>query len=321
MSLGRFYNAAQGSFRINVPGQIPFYVEPTVTYNQWDFQNTGGLLGRDVLSTQIRQQDTKLGAQLGVSPNYRSRMVFDVGAFTTQDNYTNSNTVSSADVLDKTIFRGGTAALQFARNTLNRKQYATAGLRVVGTVRVVTGSASFSPGSTSLIAPNSQHHQWAQLRVTGERYFKLRGDHHSWGYFAELTASGQGTFSNYRSSQTTAPVFAPLPDSRTLFMDAYRSPRYLAGGLRYTRPVLGKLEWRSEVFVHLIAQPLVQNDQQEAVRKPGLDRPRLTASTGLIFDTPVGPLALHARYYDDSSQRFGIFGHLGFLLFRGRALE
>ncbi len=321
VSLGRFYNAAQGSFRINVPGQIPFYVEPTVTYNQWDFQNTGGLLGRDVLSTQIRQQDTKLGAQLGVSPNYRSRMVFDVGAFTTQDNYTNSNTVSSADVLDKTIFRGGTAALQFARNTLNRKQYATAGLRVVGTVRVVTGSASFSPGSTSLIAPNSQHHQWAQLRVTGERYFKLRGDHHSWGYFAELTASGQGTFSNYRSSQTTAPVFAPLPDSRTLFMDAYRSPRYLAGGLRYTRPVLGKLEWRSEVFVHLIAQPLVQNDQQEAVRKPGLDRPRLTASTGLIFDTPVGPLALHARYYDDSSQRFGIFGHLGFLLFRGRALE
>lgn len=321
VSLGRFYNAAQGSFRINVPGQIPFYVEPTVTYNQWDFQNTGGLLGRDVLSTQIRQQDTKLGAQLGVSPNYRSRMVFDVGAFTTQDNYTNSTTVSSADVLDKTIFRGGTAALQFARNTLNRKQYATAGLRVVGTVRVVTGSASFSPGSTSLIAPNSQHHQWAQLRVTGERYFKLRGDHHSWGYFAELTASGQGTFSNYRSSQTTAPVFAPLPDSRTLFMDAYRSPRYLAGGLRYTHPVLGKLEWRSEVFVHLIAQPLVQNDQQEAVRKPGLDRPRLTASTGLIFDTPVGPLALHARYYDDSSQRFGIFGHLGFLLFRGRALE
>jgi len=321
VSLGRFYNSAQGSFRINVPGQVPFYVEPTLTYNQWNYQNTGGLLGRDVLSTQVRQQDTKVGAQFGVSPNYRSRVVLDAGAFTTRDNYTNSALINSADVLDKTVFSGGTAALQFTRNTLNRKQYATAGLRVVATARVVTGSATYSPGSTSVIAPNSQHHQWVQLRATAEKYFKLKKERHAWGYFAELTASGQGTFSNYRSSQTTAPVFAPLPDSRTLFLDAYRSARYVAAGLRYTRPVLGKLEWRSEVYVHVNAQPLVQNDLQEAVRKEGVDRPRLTVSTGLIFQTPVGPLAVHGRYYDDAAERFGIYGHLGFILFRSRALE
>ena len=57
------------------------------------------------------------------------------------------------------------------------------------------------------------------------------------------------------------------------------------------------------------------------MRKSGFDRPRVTASTGLIFQTPVGPLALHARFYDDPSERFGIYGHLGYLLFRGRALE
>ena len=321
VSLGRFYNSAQGSFRINVPGQIPFYVEPTVTYNQWDYQNTGGLLGRDVLSTQVRQQDSKLGVQFGVSPNYRSRVVLDAGAFTTQDNYTNSATINSGDVLDKTVFQGGTAALQFTRNTLNNKQYATSGLRVVATARAVTGLATYSPGSTSVIAPNARHHQWVQFRATAEKYFKLKGDRHSWGYFAELTASGQGTFTNYRSSQTTAPVFAPLADSRTLFMDAYRSARYLAAGLRYTLPVLGKLEWRSEVYVHVNGQPLAQNDRQEAVRKAGFDRPRLTASSGFVFQTPVGPLAIHARYYDDPSERFGVYGHLGYLLFRGRALE
>ncbi|WP_310394503.1 patatin-like phospholipase family protein [Hymenobacter sp.] len=321
VSLGRFYNSAQGSFRINVPGRIPFYVEPTITYNQWDYQNSGGLLGRDVFSTQIRQQDTKLGAQFGVSPNYRSRVVLDAGAFTTRDFYTNSTTINSADVLDKTVFRGGTAAVQFARNTLNRKQYATAGLRVVGTVRAVTGSAIFTPGSTSVVAANSRHHQWVQLRATAERYYKLKGDHHSWGYFVELTASGQGTFSNYRSSQTTAPVFAPLPDSRTLFLDAYRSARYAAAGLRYTLPVLGKLEWRSEAYVHVNAQPLAQNERQKAVRQDGFERPRLTASTGVIFQTPVGPLAIHGRFYDDAAERFGVYGHLGFILFRSRALE
>lgn len=322
VSLGRFYNGAHGSFRISIPGQLPFFIEPEITYNQWDYQNTGGLLGRDVLSTQVRQQDTKLGGQIGVSPNYRSRILLDLGAFVTKDEYTNSKEITNADVLDKTVFQGFTAALRFARNTLNRKQYATLGHRYVLTIRGVTGAAEYSPGSTSVVEANGRHHEWVQVRATAERYFTLKGDRRTWGYFAEGMASGQGTFSNYRSSVTTAPVFAPLPDSRTMFLDNYRGANWVAVGLRYNQPLFGKLEWRSELYGHMLIRPLELNeDTQQAVRKNGVDRPRLTASTGLVLQTPVGPFAIHARYYDDPAERFSIYGHLGFLLFRGRALE
>ena len=321
VSLGRFYTGAHGSFRINVPAKFPFFVEPEVTYNQWDFQNTGGVLGRDVLNTQVKQQDTKLGAQFGVSPNYRNRLLFDAATFVTKDEYTNSAKLNNADVLDATVFRGATTALRLARNTLNRKQYATRGHRYVYTLRGVTGAATYTPGSTAEQVASSRHHEWLQFRATVERYFELKGDRHAWGYFAEVMASSQGTFSNYRSSLTTAPVFAPLADSRTLFIDSYRSPRYAAVGLRYSQPFLKKLEWRTEVYVHVNARPLTQGNQQAAVRKEGLDRPRITASTGLVFQTPIGPLALHARYYDDPAERFSVYGHLGFLLFRSRALE
>ena len=321
VSLGRFYNGAHGSFRINVPAKIPFFFEPEITYNQWDYQNTGGVLGRDVLNTQVRQQDTKLGGQFGVSPNFRSRLLLDVATFVTKDEYTNSKEINSADVLDATVFRGVTGALRLARNTLNRKQYSTSGHRYVYTLRGVTGSSTYTPGSTAEQEASSQHREWLQFRATVERYFSLSGDRHAWGYFGELMASTQPMFSTFRASQTTAPVFAPLPDSRTLFLDSYRSARYAAVGVRYTQPFLKKLEWRSEVYVHLNAQPLKQGDEQRPVRQSGLDRPRVTASTGLIFQTPVGPLALHARFYDDPAERFGIYGHLGFLLFRSRALE
>jgi NTE family protein len=321
VSLGRFYNGAHGSFRINVPAKYAYYFEPEVTYNQWDYQKTAGVLGRDVVNTQVRQQDTKLGAQIGVSPNYRSRLLLDVATFVTKDEYTNSKEIKSGDVLDATVFRGATAAVRLARNTLNRKQYAYSGHRYVYTLRGVTGAATYTPGSTSELGASSQHHEWLQFRATVERYFPMKKDRQAWGYFGELMASGQGTFSNYRSSQTTAPVFAPLPDSRTLFLDSYRSARYVAAGLRYTQPFLKKLEWRTEVYVHVNAQPLTQGELQQAVRHAGIDRPRLTASTGLIFQTPVGPLALHARFYDDPAERFGIYGHLGYLLYRGRALE
>jgi NTE family protein len=321
VSLGRFYNGAQGNFRINVPGRVPFFVQPQITYNQWDYQNTGGLLGRDALSTAVRQQDTKVGGQIGISPRYRARIVLDLGAFYNVDNYSNTTEVASTDVLARTSFKGGTAAVRFARNSLNRKQYAVAGRRYVVSLRGVTGEEVYTPGTTSLLqAEASRTHNWLQLRAAYERYVPLRGDKQAWGYFGELVASNQGRFLNYRSSLTSAPVFAPLVDSRTLFLDNYRSPRYVAVGLRYNQPIFGSFEWRSEVYTHFNFNQLEDADQLAKVRQ-GFSRPYLTGSTGLIFTTPVGPLAVHAVYYDDLHHRFAVYGHLGYILFRSRALE
>ena len=322
VSLGRFYNGAQGDFRINVAGRTPFFIQPQIIYNQWDYQNTGGVLGRDVLSTQVRQQDTKVGGQFGISPNYRSRVVLDLGAFYNVDNYSSTDEVNSADVLARTSFKGATAAIRFSRNSLNRKQYAIAGRRYVVSFRGVTGEESYTPGTSSLLRDEaSRHHEWLQLRAAYERFVPLKKDKQAWGYFGELVLSGQGRFLNYRSSLTSAPVFAPLVDSRTLFLDNYRSPRFAALGLRYTRPVLGSLEWRTEVYAHVNFAQVQDNGGQVPVRDSGLSRPYLTADTGFIFNTPVGPLALHATYYDDNDHHFGVYAHLGYILFRGRSLE
>ncbi|RZL08303.1 MAG: patatin, partial [Hymenobacter sp.] len=201
VSLGRFYNGAQGNFRINVPGRTPFFIQPQITYNQWDYQNTGGVLGRDVLSTQVRQQDTKIGGQIGVSPRYRSRVVLDVGAFYNVDNYSNTDSINSADVLARTSFKGATGAIRFARNSLNRKQYPIVGRRYVVGVRGVTGEENYTPGTNSLLRSEaSRGHSWLQFRAAYERYVPLKEDKHTWGYFGELVVSGQGRFANYRSS-------------------------------------------------------------------------------------------------------------------------
>jgi NTE family protein len=322
VSLGRFYNGAQGSFRVNAPGRVPFFIQPQITYNQWDYQNTGGVLGRDVLNTQVRQQDTKIGGQIGISPRYRARVVLDLGAFYNLDNYSNTSEINSADVLARTSFKGGTAAIRFARNSLNRKQYAVAGRRYVLSLRGVTGVEDYTPGTTSLLRDAaSQHHQWLQLRAAYERFVPLKKDKQAWGYFGELVLSGQGRFFNYRSSLTSAPVFAPLVDSRTLFMDSYHAPRYAAVGLRYSQPLFGSFEWRSEIYTQMNFNPLREGDNQLAIIAAKLSRPYLTGSTGLILTTPVGPLAVHATYYDDPNHRFAVYGHLGYILFRSRALE
>ena len=325
VSVGRFYNGAQGSFRVNAPGRLPFYVAPTVTYNKWDFQQTGGLLQENVLSTQVNQSDLKVGVQLGASPRYRSRGVLDLGAFYNVDNYANTGQVASNDILDRTSFKGGTAAIRFARNSFNKKQYPTAGRRANITLRGVTGTEVYTPGTTSdfrSLGEQSRHHQWLQFRGSYQRFYPLKKDKQSWSYFGEVTVSGQGRFFNYRSSLTTAPIFAPLADSRTLFLENYRSPRFVAAGLTYSQDVFGKFEWRSELYAHINILPLSVNDNsQVAIRNDGISRPYVTAVTGLIFNTPVGPLAVHAEYYDTPDHRFSVYGHLGYILFRGRSLD
>ncbi|ALJ01318.1 patatin-like phospholipase family protein [Rufibacter tibetensis] len=321
-NLGRFYSAGQFGIRLNVPARVPFYIEPSVMYSSVNYQGTKTFLDRDAASTQVRQRDFKLGLQTGFSHNFRSRFVIDGAYFSNEDEYANVENVSSDDKLDETDFVGLTSAFRFERNSLNRKMYSTRGHRAVLGVRAVMGEEAYKPGSTSLMTEGrTEDHKWLQFSATYEGYYPFNNDRSSWGYFFEGVISTQDLFSNYRSSLTSSPVFNPLPDSRTLFLDTYRSSRYAAAGLRYSQNLFAKFEWRTEAFTHLIHRPLEEGIMQQAIRAKGFDRPRLTASTGIIMQLPIGPAALHFIHYDDNENRWSVFGHVGFLLFRGRTLQ
>ncbi|WP_192822558.1 patatin-like phospholipase family protein [Rufibacter sp. LB8] len=321
-NIGRFYTGGQFGFRVNVQGRLPFYVEPSVMYQSLNYLDAGGFLDQDATSTQLRQRDFKVGFQTGISHNFRSRIVLEGVWFSNEDQYANSSNVSSDDVLDETDFSGYTAALRFERNSLNRKMYSTKGHRATLGVRGVSGQELYRPGTTSLNPESrTEDHQWLQFSATYEGYYPSANDKRSWGYFIEGVLSTQGAFSNYRSSLTTAPVFAPLPDSRTLFLDNYRASRYGALGLRFSQNLFTKFEWRTEAFTHIIHQPLKENAMQLGIKEKGFSRPFVTASSGLIFNSPIGPAALHVIHYDNDAHRWAVFGHLGFLLFRNRTLQ
>lgn len=321
VNLGRFYNAGQVYGRVTVPEKLPFFIEPGITFNQWSFQRTGGLLNRKVQNTLIEQQDLKMGGLIGFSPNFKSRVAAELAWVGTRDRYTTSSEVAYADDLARTSFVGGVAGIRGTRSTLNRKQYATAGHQVTVSARYVRGTEDFRPGTIDSLAATTRDHQWVQLRLAGERYYQV-STRQTVGLAAEALVSGLPRFSNYRAAQLVSPAFWPLPDSRTLFLDNYRATQFTAVGVRYIVGVVGKVEWRSEVWAHLRARRFEPGDTPETYRTVReLTRPRFTAQTGLVMQTVAGPLALSFIHYDDGTRRFGVFGHVGFLLFHGRALE
>lgn len=330
-TVGRFYNGAYAAFRVSLPGRFPVYVQPQVTFNNFNYQDTGGLLGTNTETTQIQQRDLATTLQIGLSPNYRSRYIITGGAFTTRDRFSNTDELSSNATLDVSRISGITAAVKFERNSQNRRQYATLGRRVEFGFRAVKAIETYIPGTTA--APDMEgrdkNHQWLRANAFIEQFFTLnKADTvgvrtSAWGFTTDLVASTQGRFATYRSSLTASPAFLPLPDSRTLFLDRYRGTAYAAGGLHFVQGVAGPLEWRTSVYAHVLVRPWGRNPENSllAKRQNTISRPYFTAMTGLTYQTPVGPASLQFITYDEKNHRFGVFAHIGYVLFRDRALD
>ncbi|SHI37417.1 NTE family protein [Hymenobacter daecheongensis DSM 21074] len=330
VTVGRFYNGTRGSFRVSVPGRIPLYFEPTVTFNNFNYQDTGGLLGTAAQNTQLQQRDVKAELKIGFSPNFRSRYTLSGGVFTNRDRYANTDEISSNALLDQDRLDGLTAAFHFERNSLNLRQYAVSGRRADMSLRGVAAREAYEPGSTAGELPGrNRNHQFLKLHLFNEQYFTFNKSDsvgsrvHAWGYMAEIVATTQGRFATYRASLTMAPAFLPLPDSRTLFLDRYRGTAYAATGLRYVKAIAGSLEWRTEAYVHALVRPFEREPGNALLARRGtvVSRPYLTAMTGFVYQTPVGPAALQFIRYDDPNYQFGVFAHIGYVLFRDRSLE
>lgn len=321
-NLARFNPAGQVGFRVNFPTRIPFYIEPSMLYHTLNYQDADGFLDRDATTTQVRMRNFKVGLQAGFSHNFRSRFVLDGAWFSNEDQYANIKNISSDDVLDETDYNGRTLALRFERNSLNRKMYSNKGHRAVLGVRGVMAKELYRPGTTSALTnTETDDHQWLQFSARYEGYYPIEPNKSSWGYLIQGMVSTQGNFANYRSSIISAPSFAPLPDSRTLFLDNYRGKRFAALGFTYSQIVFGKLEWRTEAYTHMIHHRMIEGPMQRTTEVKGFTRPYLTASTGILLHSPFGPAAIHVIHYDNDTNRWSVFGHLGFLIFRPRTLD
>ncbi len=319
---GRFYQAARLRVRLDVPARFPFYLEPSYTYNNWNYISTKGFLLESTEDRQpfLEQSDKSYGLALGFTNTYKGKLVLSAAYAQTEDRYSNQLEIRSTDTLDRTAFDAYTAAVTFEFNNLNRRQYASAGRSFVASLRYINGEEKYKPGSTANQAQRaSREHQWLKLRVSYERYHTL--GQHSWGYLAEGVLSTQPFFQNYRSTLTTTPAFTPLPDSKTLFLDSFRNDRYVAAGLRYIFSPVPKLDLRAEGFLFQPYQAIRQDKEQQAYYGSTLSGTAFIGSGTVVYHGLPGPVSLSLNYYDDKAKRWGVLFHVGYILFQERPFE
>jgi NTE family protein len=318
--VGNFYKSAQLKSRLDIPFLGRFYVEPEALYNQWNYLgNRDWLTGKED-PTILTRSDRKVGTSMGFPFSRQLRFALYGYYISNTDRYSNRTLLVSSDTLDVLKLTGYRSGFILETNNLNRKQYATAGKNMYLKFDWFTVTEKYKPGSTSVLsAPRREHVGWVRLKFSAEQYW--RAGAYSTGYFVEGVVSNQPTFTNYFGTLINAPAFNPMPDSRTLLLQNFRSFNYIAGGLRNIFSLRSNLDLRLEGYIFKPIEAILPGSDQQTRLSKDLTRVSLSGMVALVMHTSVGPIGITFNYYDDKESQFGVMAHIGYLLFQKSSTE
>ncbi len=227
-----------------------------------------------------------------------------------------SKELTVIDTITKIKFRYSNPVVSYDYYTLNRKQYASAGLNMHFSVSLVSGVETNMKGKYSdLQKGESADRVWFKADALYEKYFRIN-KYLSGGAHLETSISGQPMFSSYMQALTYCQPFQPLPESMTLFLPGYRAPSWAAAGAKAIVKIVKDVEFRNEVYLYQPYQSIEYNIATHLAeyKDPFADHSYI-ASTKLVWNAFLGPISIGVDYYSKSSDKFIFTVNLGYIFF------
>ncbi len=318
---GKLHNSVSIGFRIDFPKPLPFYWVTTFNNDRWDYFRSNSTFFEDTRPSFLRSSDLYAKTEIGIPVAYKGKLVIGATAGELDNEYYQTRQFISTDTTDKTSFRNAIGFLKYERNSLNRKQYATAGSFFTVGAKYIKGKEKTIPGSTSIIKDIAQeYHEWFLLKATFDKYFIRKGKVR-FGIFGEGVYSNQSFFENYTASILTANAFAPVSESRTLFQERLRAHNYAAGGIKNIIMFNQNFHLRLEGYIFQPYQRIFQNEFNKAAYGLEWASREYIAASSLVYHTPIGPIAINVNYYDRQEDHWSFLVHFGYLIFPKKSLH
>lgn len=323
---GAFYASALGLVRVKMPWRMPLNGEISYTRNRWNYYKSRATFFEDKKPSYVLQYENNIEFALNLPLNNNSRIRLSSAFNTLIDEYYQTKNFTSVDTADITRFNGSNIALEYEKNSLNRILYASSGSYFNIRVRYIDGIESHIPGSTS---PQSNQftelRQWVQARAVFDNYYKQRGRLRL-GLYAEGVYSTQELFNNYTASILRSPVFEPIAESRTLFLETFRAYQFIAIGHKVVFSIRDNLDLRLECYIFQPFARVVGPDLNQLQVRSDIARRFTIASANAVYHSPLGPLSLSVNYYLNEPEvgleprePITFLFHFGYIIFNKRA--
>lgn len=242
---GKLYNSASLRVRYDIVKRSPFYIEPTITMNRFDYFKSSSAFLEDIKPAFLIQTDNFFGTYGGFPVRNKGKAFAGAGYINLKNRYYQTRSFSVEDVSDQTTFEGIVTSLEFERNTLNRKMYPSAGTYLSINGKVLSGREVTSPGTTGYINDTTKaNHAWVQMRMVYDNHFKRMGIF-TFGFYAETFISSQPFFSNYTATILATQAYEPFAHTKTLFLEKYRAHNYIGTGLKIIATPIKKFRYQT----------------------------------------------------------------------------
>ncbi|MFH1004191.1 MAG: hypothetical protein V1781_01635, partial [Bacteroidota bacterium] len=317
---GKLYASAQAKVRFDFPFSIPFYIEPELTFNRWDFYKSNYLFFEDVKPAYLIQKDQCAFLNLATPVSNKDKLVLGGGMATTIDDYYQTDRFNKKDTADRTSFNFVTSYLHFERNTLNRKQYATQGTLTLLKIKYIYGEEYTQPGSTSALLPTRTIHEWPQLKFVVDKYYKQKGTLRM-GMYTEVVYSTQPLFNNYTAAILSSPAFQPLTESKTLFQSNFRAHAYFAFGIKNIITFKNRIDLRVEAYYYQPYMEIQKGPNNIPEYSNPFIRRYFIGSAALVGHTPIGPISININYYHKEKEPFSFLFHFGYIIFNQKSTD
>jgi NTE family protein len=312
---GQFYSSVMVSPRLDIPGRFPLYIALNYTYNHKDYFRSTIYFFEDKQPSYLIQNETHFGFDIGFPASNNGKVLAGLSSGYTKDEYYQNNTFTRLDTADRTYFNFLEGRVEFELNSLNRKQFADRGARLLLQLKYLNGDERTVPGSTSAEMDEVTGKQnWLQFRLLYDNYFKHLGPV-ALGFYGELQLSNQGLFSNYTATLLRSPAFEPLPEMKTLFLPNYRAQNYAGFGIKSSIRLFKQLKLRIEGYLFQPYEELAADENGNVIRRKELSFRSYIASATLVYHTPVAPISLSFNYYDRAENGFSVLFNIGFIIF------
>ena len=321
--LGQIYNNLQLSGRMDFPTHIPTSVRLVGALSSFDYFKQEKLFtkGNSPVFSKKREKFVKLLVSMPFLT--RQKVEFGIGIGDLQDYYFPKNVIDfNNDLNDKshyTIF-GGSVALE--GNTLNSRQYATAGRKERLVANIYTGNERYEAGSTADPYNGEYRYQqsWLQLSYEMEHYYPL-SPKFTLGNYIRAYYSSRNFSHNYTATLMQAGEFAPTAHSKITYNEAFRANQFIGIGLMPIYQFTPVFHARMELYGFAPIFPILRDEHSQAYYGKLFSRIEYMGEFSLVIKLPFGAIGAYVNHYSSPKKNWNFGLTLGWQIFGPRFIE
>lgn len=313
---GTFYNSIYGMGKIEFQHNVPIFLMLDALASRTNYFANSRYFYDDLSPAYIIQNENYLnfniGTPIGLSEILRTGLAnLNLSYTYYPDNYFTRN-----DTADQSSFYFLNPYLEFERNNLNRKKYASKGSYFLLAANYYIGSEHTTPGTKSLGAEEFEmDRNFIVLTSHFEQYLSVFKPF-ILGFSGNVVYSNRPLLSNYISSLLIASPYQPINMMKTLFLENYRAYSYGAVGLKTIFNLYKNLDLRLEGYFFMPYQKILREETRSGVYfgKP-FSYNYQAATVEIVYHSPIGPIGVSGNYFDQDGAKFLFLFNIGYLIF------